>query len=484
MTEIINLEGKNVAEARREFLEVLHPQLQRFILKFIPAIAICLYTFSAMSDPCWQNWVMLSCIVAMSAVWFVGYRFALKAQLGLSVMLFVLPVITLETVEMCIVEGTMTTAILGNLVVTIYASLFSRKSLYTSAILTGVSLALAESVRFFAPESLKVVPPDERFIVQLVFIVLFVPLIAFILRRSQRTNDALFGGMAELTNDQGKIIAAIKEMQPAIDAAAAGIRQVSNSFAVQASEQAAATAEVGAVMANIKRTASQTATKADSTHNTAEKTRQESLISSSQLKQVEQGFNEVVQKILGTRSVVADLSSRAENIEEILGSNRAIGAQIKILAINAAMEAAKAGKAGMGFRVVAGELRTLIHRIDENLEHSRRQLESIQTQAQESADTIDESSKLLQRHFDDLRATGLQIEHITDNVVKTSEHISQIAQAARKQQTSIIEVSSAMAQIDKTASQLEQSGSILMENVGKIVGSHDSLREILPSNGK
>ncbi len=469
-------------KARKGFLIGFHLPLQRIMVRYIGPLSVILYVFSAVTDRCWQNNVTLGGMIAMWITWAIAEQVTKrKADVETSVFIFAMSVILFETLETMIIEGTIATAVMGNISVVIYASLISRRYLYISAATALASFFLAEVVRFFQFYPIKVLAPDERLAVQLIFSVLLMGLATLILRRSQTINESLYADMSRAADAKSEVIAAAGQIQPVVEDVTRGIREISSNFATQASQQAAATAEVNATVQLVKSIAETTAASASQTRDTAEETRTASGQTTRNLQSVQSGFNEVVQIIETSRGKTAEFASWAESIEGILIANREISNQIKILAINAGVQAAKAGKFGTGFRVVAGELRSLIQDIDKNLESSTTLLEKIRQEAGENSRTIQRGADLLRTHFDRLRETGSSIEIIDDAFARTVESVEGIADEARKQSHSITEVTVSMSQIDSAASQMRDSSSILLESVERIAESHDSLKNLLSS---
>lgn len=474
--------GQTVDAARRDFLARFHRPLQKIAIIVLGPLSILLYGFGWYSDRCWQNEVLLVAVVALVACWLVGYRFAVRARLDESVSLFVFPIISFEFLEMMLVDGTAATALLGAVAVTVYAALYSKRYLFLSAAGTFGTFAVAEIVKFVGPYDIKLIAADERMITQVAFALLLGSVVTVILRRSQTINDSLLGTLERTNASQARIIETASRIQPVIDDVAEQIREVSTAFVTQATEQAAATAEVTTTMSRVKQMAEETAATSQGTRTLADATKADSLESRARLETVERGFNDVIERIESARAGINELAAAADNVEVILNFNREIGEQIKILAINAGIEAAKAGQYGTGFRVVATELRSMIANTEENLGQSRRLLDEIRDRARRNAATIRESADLLGRHFEALTTSNSQFGRITTSFAETSTGVGRITQAALQQQVSIDEVSTALSQIDVAATHLEDSARVLLESVETISQTHGELRAVLVSD--
>ncbi|GBL00080.1 methyl-accepting chemotaxis protein [Vibrio harveyi] len=110
------------------------------------------------------------------------------------------------------------------------------------------------------------------------------------------------------------------------------------------------------------------------------------------------------------------LSEESSNMTQMLDAIKAIAEQTNLLALNAAIEAARAGEQGRGFAVVADEVRSLAGRSQESASEIEHMLGNLQTKAQSAVDSIE-------RNTSDMRETKIVIEH-------ASEILSRIAQSA------------------------------------------------------
>jgi methyl-accepting chemotaxis protein len=289
--------------------------------------------------------------------------------------------------------------------------------------------------------------------------------------------------MTRMNEEQQQIIATAGDVNGVLEEVVAQLQEFSVVFAAQATEQAAAIAQTNVVMEQIRDIAGNTARSATETEQHAERTREKSLATARQLQSVEKGFDGVVGSNEAAREEFTGLASQAESIETVLRSNSDIAARIKILAINAGIQAAKAGEYGAGFNVVARELKEMILNTDQSLEQSRDLLESIRHRARHSAETIRTSSELLRRHSGELRTTGRSLDEITETFVATAQQFRTISSSSREQQARLDEIGHGIGQIDVAAAELTRQTQVLMESVRRIAASQASLHEILSARG-
>jgi methyl-accepting chemotaxis protein len=476
-------EPRTAASLHLDQLRESHLALQKIATKFAIPVATAAFAAMLALQPCWHNAVLLGGWLGMSALWFLGLYLTRRGALERAVVVFTFAVIGFETLSMLVLGFNSATALLACTIMIIYASLFSRLILYVAAAFTFLGLAAKHLVAWFQPWQFKPSTPNEQLLFEIGFVALLLPLAAIVLRRSHLIKDALVAQMTRMNEEQQQIIATAGDVNGVLEQVVAQLQEFSVAFAAQAAEQAAAIAETNIVMEQIRDIAASTARAASETEQFAERTREKSLATARQLLGVEKGFDGVVGSNEAARAEFTDLAGQAESIGDVLRSNSDIAARIKILAINAGIQAAKAGDYGAGFNVVARELKEMIQGTDQSLEQSRGLLEGIRNRARRSAETIETSSELLRRHSGELSSTGRSLEEITETFVATARQFRTISASSREQQARLDEIGHGIGQIDVAAAELTRQTQVLMESVSRIAASQASLHEILSARG-
>lgn len=469
-----------ITEAREEFLRSLHVPILKLIVFLAGPVVIIAYFMFALVNPAWQMKVVAGAAWLMVGAWIPALRLAQKDKLELSALIFVFSIILYDTIGL-VLEGTLPTALMANLGITIYGMFFSRRVVACGIIGTMAHFTLAEVLIFTHPFTPYLVTGTERLVINLLFGALLLPLIAYFLLRSYALNKDLVDRIEHEYAKQSTIIDTANRLQDHVDQAVARIRELSGQFSSQATHQAGAAAQVNSTVLGVNEMLNATRDLVVESQQIVEKSHLDSLQGSRQLRRVEKGFDDVVASVGAARSEVEDLSRQASRIQEVLALNTEIGRQIKILGINAAVQAAKAGEHAKGFNVIAAELRELIQRTDENLRQSRKLLDGIREGTGRCALRIQNGTDVLNQQVTGLKMVVSLVEQNAKTFADTSETVARISKAAGAQESEMDSVALAMNQIDVAASQLVQSSVELLASMEEVIRSQRALRAVLSS---
>ena len=144
---------------------------------------------------------------------------------------------------------------------------------------------------------------------------------------------------------------------------------------------------------------------------------------------------------------VEGLAANSEKIGAVLETIRAIAEQTNLLALNAAIEAARAGEAGRGFAVVADEVRNLARRTQESVEETRQVIEQLQNGTQEVVGAMGNSHRQAQGSVEQVGQAVTALRQIGDAVTVISDMNLQIASAAEEQSAVAEEINNNVATI-------------------------------------
>lgn len=138
-------------------------------------------------------------------------------------------------------------------------------------------------------------------------------------------------------------------------------------------------------------------------------------------------------EVNNSSQAMGQLKLESDKIGGVLDVIRSVSQQTNLLALNAAIEAARAGEAGRGFAVVADEVRSLALRTQESTEEIQVLIATLQNGTQQVVTTLDASRSLTDRSVDLSRRAGAALEHITRTVSTIQTMNQQIATAGEEQ---------------------------------------------------
>jgi len=238
-----------------------------------------------------------------------------------------------------------------------------------------------------------------------------------------------------------RIHTSIREVSSAteqVNEVALRVVSASNSSMVNSDEQsnrtnsvAAAINQLGAAAQEIAHNAAQASQQASSARHLAEEGQQV-------VDRNIAAMNRLSDLICTSSSHIETLNSKTVNIGQILEVITSISQQTNLLALNAAIEAARAGEAGRGFAVVADEVRNLAHRTQESAQQVQTMIEELQVGARESVDTMGQSQRHSQDSVEIANQAGERLGSVTLRIGEI-DGMNQSVATATEEQTAVVD---------------------------------------------
>tara|TARA_B110001454_G_scaffold15036_2_gene13456 strand:+ start:6742 stop:8385 length:1644 start_codon:yes stop_codon:yes gene_type:complete len=187
--------------------------------------------------------------------------------------------------------------------------------------------------------------------------------------------------------------------------------------------------------------------------------------------QTTHGITELANEVKSAAAVINQLEAESQSIGSVLDVIRGIAEQTNLLALNAAIEAARAGEQGRGFAVVADEVRTLASRTQQSTEEINEMIARLQKGTSDAVRVMNDGSEKANSTVELAGTSAMALEKIVEAVGTISEMTIQIATAAEEQSAVAKEIDQSVVKISKLS---EESS----ENSHKVLGASSNLNNL------
>jgi len=277
----------------------------------------------------------------------------------------------------------------------------------------------------------------------------------------------------------GKAAAEATEVSEELAAAAIQLRSLVSRANEGASLQSARTGETATAMEEMNATVLEVARHAQEAAEDAEKARASAEDGSHIVADAIGAINEVAGRAEELRKSMEELDERADGIGKVLGVIEDIADQTNLLALNAAIEAARAGEAGRGFAVVADEVRKLAEKTMQATNEVHSAITGIQEGARANVDATGAAVRAVGRSTEMAGRSGEALADIVVVAQATSDRVRSIATAAEQQSATSDEINRATMDMNRLCSEtglLMQDASQSIEQLAQL---SDSLGRII-----
>ncbi|MBI5178735.1 MAG: methyl-accepting chemotaxis protein [Nitrospinae bacterium] len=293
-------------------------------------------------------------------------------------------------------------------------------------------------------------------------------------------------------NELALLTASLRQMQDNLKGMIGHIRHSSSQLATNAGEVAALSSQIAAGSGQQTEQTAQVAASVEEISATIKSVTQstgEAVTFSSQARDAALGgvtmaqdtigsINRISETMEGSRGLITSLGQKSDQISEIVVVINDIADQTNLLALNAAIEAARAGEAGRGFAVVADEVRKLAEKTTAATKEIAVMIASIQAETKNAIASIHEGNTEIRQCVGVANRTGEELKKIADMVSRSSNLIQAISLASEEQSLAIEDISqriSNISEVSRTTTEGTHSATGAVTNLSKLAGDLNTL---------
>ncbi|WP_236232915.1 methyl-accepting chemotaxis protein [Pseudomonas tohonis] len=221
-------------------------------------------------------------------------------------------------------------------------------------------------------------------------------------------------------------------------------------------QQQGQVSQIAAAAHELAATAQSVAESCEGAAQDAQQTREIAMQSNQRSARTGASMRELSTRLGDTVSALQQLRDQAQQINRVVDVIKGIAEQTNLLALNAAIEAARAGEQGRGFAVVADEVRSLSQRTQDSTQEIGDTVASLQGVVGQAVTLMEAAFKQAEGDVGSVLSMGEDLSGIADAVQRVSDRLAQIATAAEEQAATADEVSGNIQQVDQAASLLLQ----------------------------
>lgn len=276
-----------------------------------------------------------------------------------------------------------------------------------------------------------------------------------ITRRLENDRDDELGKLGGAANHLRDTLATtfeqLQQNSSALDTSSGELNSIATEMGAGAKDQFSRTDQVATAMHEMSATAQEVSRYAAEAAQAADNADQSAKLGEGAMHETVQSISDMRSQIDTTAQILARLEGDSERIGKVLEVISGIADQTNLLALNAAIEAARAGEAGRGFAVVADEVRSLARKTAESTAEIQQIIEAVQTGAAEAVESISIGQSRGSESVNRVAATGELLRNVTQAVESIRDMNRQIATAAEEQTSVSDDISRNLTEITMVA---------------------------------
>ena len=293
--------------------------------------------------------------------------------------------------------------------------------------------------------------------------------------RDQDVISELATGIQQMLDSLNSLVARIQQSGVQVTSSATEIAATAKQQEATVTEQAATTNQIKATVTEITATSKELVSTMNDVTEVAWKTSEGANAGRSSLVSMEKTMHQMMEATDSIGSKLAVLSEKASNINTVVTTINRVADQTNLLSLNAAIEAEKAGEYGVGFAVVATEIRRLADQTAVATWDIEQMVKEMQSAVSAGVMGMEKFSEEVRRGVDDVRQVGAQLAHIIEQVDTLIPRFEEVNEGMTSQSQGAQQIRDAIVQLSDSAQQTADS---LRQSNGAIVQLNEAARRL------
>jgi len=301
-------------------------------------------------------------------------------------------------------------------------------------------------------------------------------------RSGIRTRDEMGMLAAEVNEMAGRlneIMNKVAQNSLQVAAAASQLHSTSEQIATGAEEVAAQTGTVATASEEMAATSTEIAQNCHMAAEGGDQATSRAQAGTAVVEQTVRVMNRIAEQVKSSAATVAGLGERSDQIGAIIGTIEDIADQTNLLALNAAIEAARAGEQGRGFAVVADEVRALAERTTRATREIGDMIKSIQSETREAVGAMEGGVREVENGTREAAKSGESLQEILRQISEVTSQVNQIAIAAEEQTATTGEITNNIMQITEVVQDTSKGAHTCATAASHLAGLAEDLQRLV-----